>query len=38
VQWLRSELLGPEGSISRIVPVAFSLQAVKTVLSLDVAA
>lgn len=28
VQWLSSELLGPDGSISRIVPVAFSLHAV----------
>ena len=28
VQRLRSELLGPDGSISLIVPVAFSLQAV----------
>ena len=28
VQWLDNELLGPEGSISRIVPTPFSLQAV----------
>jgi hypothetical protein len=28
VQWLSSEVLGPDGSISLIVPVALSMQAV----------